>query len=274
MDTCFQTLEQNRPRPGDQPRSVHPEIMNNARRLNTCVVCGHRLLANEGFPLETPRVRRHRQCSKHRLVSQLRERAYTLGLTSLDLLLRRLGQLQAQILQALGKVSFEQFQTAEPAGYLHLFLGLELNVRIAFSRRVQSEAIYLETLMTPGELQQHRTRLLLQLRAQTPARACSTHTGPPERLLADWLSVADWLKQAPDHWDGRKKEEIAREVMLTERVQFKLLNSSGMDLELASRPFAPNVSKLEPIANQILSTEDPENSGQVMGTRSDPVEVV
>jgi len=207
-------------------------------------------------------------------VSELRERADTLGLTSLDLLTRRLGELQDQILQALGEASFEQFQTAEPAGYLHLFLGSDLKVRVTFSRRVQSEEIYLEALMTPGELQQQKTRLLLRIGEQTPARPGSMHTGPTERLLADWLIVADWLKQAEDHWSGRKKEEIARELLTTERVQLKTLSSTGMDLDLASRPFVPNSSKLEPIAHKILSADDFESSGLVTRTRADPEEVV
>ena len=249
--------------------------MNNAKRLNTCLVCGHRLLANEGLRLENPRVPRHRNCSKQRLVSELRERAETLGLTSLDLLTRRLAELQDRILQALGEVSFEQFQTAEPAGYLHLFLsGSDLKVRVVFSRHIQSKAIYREALLTPGELQQRKTRLLLRIGEQTPARPGSMHTGPTERLLADWLIVADWLKQAEDHWSGRKKEEIAREVLANERVQFRILNSSGMDIDLASRPFAPNFAKLEPIAQRILSAEDPESFGRVTRTIGDPAEVI
>ena len=100
------------------------------------------------------------------------------------------------------------------------------------------------------------------------------HTGPTERQLADWQIVADWLKQAEDHWSGRKKEEIAREVLANERVQFKILNSSGMDIDLASRPFAPNFAKLEPIAQRILSTEDPESIGLVTRTIGDPAEVI
>lgn len=248
--------------------------MNNVKRLNTCLVCGYRLLANEVFPFENPRVLRHRNCSKQRLVLELRQRADTLGLTSLDLLARRLAELQDRILHALGEVSFEQFQTAEPAGYLHLFLsGSDLKVRVVFSRHLQSEAIYREALMTPGELHQQKTRVLLRIGEQAPARAGSIHTGPPERLLADWRIVADWLRAAEDHWNGRKKEEIAREVLATERVQFRILKSSGMDRDLASRSFAPNSSKLEPIAQHILSAEEPESGGLVTRTRDNPVEV-
>jgi len=275
MDTYFHILELNGPRLGDQRRNLYGKTMNHAKRFNTCVVCGHRLLANEGFPLENPRVLRHRSCSKQRLVSELRERADTLGLTSLDLLTRRLGELQDRILQALGEVNFEQFRTAEPAGYLHLLLsGPDLKVRVTFSRHVQSEAIYLEALMTPGELQQQKTRLLPRIGEQIPARPGSMHTSPSERLLADWLIVADWLKQAEDHWNGRKKEEIARELLATERVQLKILSSTGMDLDLASRPFVPNSSELEPIAQQILSADDLESSGQEATTSGVPAEVV
>ncbi len=248
--------------------------MSNANRFNTCFVCGHRLLANEGFPFEDRRVLRHRNCSKQRLVLELCERADTLGLTSLDLLTRRLAELQDRILQALAEVSFEQFQTAEPAGYLHLFLGSDLKVRVVFRRQLQSEAIYHETLMTPGELVQQKRRLLLRIREQTRTRAGSMHMALPERLLADWLVVADWLKQAEDHWNGQKKEQIACEVMALERVQLKILNSAGLDLELALRPFGPNSSKLESIAQQILFAEDPESSGPATRTKEELVEAL
>jgi hypothetical protein len=251
------------------------ETMNKANRINTCFVCGHRLLANEGYPLENPRVLRHRNCSKQRLLLELRQRADTLGLSSLDLLTRRIAELQDRILQALGEVSFEQCQTAEPEGYLHLLLpGSDLKVKVVFSRRAQADAIYFETLMTPGELQQQKTRVLLQIREQTPACAGSMHTGSPQRLPADWLMVADWLKHAEHHWNGRKKEEIAAEVIATEPVQFKILNSTGMDFQLASRPFVPNRAKLEPIAEQILSVEEFESFGPATRSSDDLAEVV
>ena len=249
--------------------------MKKTSRLNTCFVCGYRLLANEMFPLENSRMLRHRNCSKQRLVRELREQAETLGLTSLDLLARRLAKLQDRILQALGAVSFEQFQTAEPAGYLHLLLhGSDLKVRVVFSRRVKPEAIYFEPLMTPGELQRQKMRLLLRIREQTPARPYSMRTGSPESSFTDWLIVPDWLKQAEDHWNGRKKEEIARELMLTEQAQFKILNSKEMDVELASRPLAPNSRNFEAIAQQILFAEKAESGGQVARTRNDLAEVV
>ena len=77
-----------------------------------------------------------------------------------------------------------------------------------------------------------------------------------------------------DHWNGRKKEEIAREVMLTEQAQFKILNSKEMDVELASRPLAPSSRNFEAIAQQILFAEKPESGGQVARTRNDLAEVV
>jgi len=248
--------------------------MHNSKQLNTCFVCGHRLHASERFAFENSRALRHRNCSIQRHLSDLRERAESLGLSSLDLLTRRLAQLQDQIVQALGEVSFEQFQTAESVGYLHLFLSSDLKVRVAFSRHVQSEAIYHETLIAPDELQQQKTRLLLRIREQTRARPDLMHTEPPERFLADCLIVTDWLKQAEEYWNGRTKEEIACEVMATARVQFKILSSAGMDLELALRPFVPNSSKFEPIAQQILFAEHLENSGPASITRDDLAEVI
>ncbi len=138
----------------------------------------------------------------------------------------------------------------------------------------QSEAIYHETLMTPGELQHQKTRLLLRIREQSPAGADPVHSGPTERLIADWLKVADWLKNGEDHWSGRKKEEIAYKILATERVAFRILASAGMDRDLAARPFVPNSSKVEPIAQQILSAEDAEASGQLRRTKDNPAAVV
>jgi hypothetical protein len=176
--------------------------------------------------------------------------------------------------QALGEVSFEQFQTAEPAGHLHLFLGSDLKVKVAFSRNAQFQAIYRETLITPDELQHHKTRLLLRIREQTRARAGLMDTGPHERFLADCLIVADWLKQAEEHWSGRTKEEIACEVIASDQVQLKILKSSGMDCELAIRQLVPNSSKLKLMAQQILSAGHRENSGPATRTRGQLVEVV
>ena len=247
--------------------------MNTAKQLNTCLICGHRLPANDGFTCENPRLSRHRSCSKQRLLLALRDRADTLGLTSVGLVLRRLAEVQSRISQALGELGFEQFQTAELEGYLHLFLSSsDLKVRVVFSHHIQPEAIYRETLMTPGQLQQQKTRLLLRMRHQTPPQSGSLRTGLPERLLTDWMILADWLKQTEEHWNGRKKEEIAREVLASERVQFKILSCTGMDLELA-RPFVPHSWKLEPIARQILSVEEPEPAGQRASTRNEPAEV-
>src|ERR1051326_1204987 len=167
--------------------SLFRGTINSVNRVNTCFVCGDRLLANEEFPLENLRISRHRNCSKQRLVLELGKRAATLGLTSIDLLTRRLAELKDGILRALGEVSFEQFQTTEPVGYLHVLLcGSDLKVKVVFSHHVQTEAIYLESLMTPGELQQQKTRLLLRIGEHTPARSGSMHTGSKERLLADW----------------------------------------------------------------------------------------
>jgi hypothetical protein len=249
---------------------------NKAERLNTCFVCGGRLLANEEESLlSNLRVLRHRNCSKQRLVLELRKRAATLGLTSVDLLTRRVAELKDEILRALGEVSFEQFQTAEPVGYLQLLLcGSDLKVKVVFSHYVQSEAIYLEALMTPGELEQQKSRLLIRIEEETAARPASMRTVNNLSVGADWRIVADWLKHAEDHWNGRKKEEIACEVIATERVQYKILYSAGKDLELVLPPSVPDSSKLRAIAEQILAGEDPESTGLATIIKTDLVEVI
>jgi hypothetical protein len=62
---------------------------------------------------------------------ELRQQADALGLTYVDLLTRRLAELQDHIFQALGEVSFDQFQTAEPAGYQFMTTLARPTVRIS-----------------------------------------------------------------------------------------------------------------------------------------------
>jgi len=233
--------------------------MHDGKRLSACLVCGHPLFANERLVFEDSRVLRHKNCSKDALLLALHKRAEALGLAPIDLLTRRLAELQHRIIQALADVSLEQFHTAEPEGHLLLLLpDSDLQVRVVFSPCFQPEAIYHEALMTPGELQQQKARLLTRITKTTASAPSANQHQSAEHL------VASELKNGEDHWNGRKKEEIAWEILATERLALKVLPSAGMDPELVSRPFAACPPKLKEIAQRILSApaDDPSDASQ------------
>ena len=235
--------------------------MINGKRLSTCLVCGHPLVANERLVFEDSRTLRHENCSKNALLLAFHKRAKAVGLTPIDLLTRRLVKLHQQIIQALGDVCFEQFHTAEPEGHLLLLLpDSDLKVRVVFSPCFQSEAIYHEILMTPGELQQHKARLLARIKEATASAAGASQNHSAEHF------VASELKNGADHWNGRKKEEIAWEILATERLALKVLPSAGMDPELVSRPFIACPPRLKEIAQQILSAPADEGPWTVAHT--------
>ncbi len=243
--------------------------MHNGKRFSACLVCGHPLFANELLVFEDSRPLRHNHCSKDRLLLALHKQAEALGLAPLGILTRRLAELQLRIIQALGDVSLDQLQTVEPEGCLLLLLpGSGLKVNVVFSPYLQSEAIYHETLITPGELQQQKARLLARIKDDKPSAAGAGRNHSAERLMASEL------KNGEDHWNGRKKAEIALEILVTERLALKILASAGMDRELASRPFVAGPPELGEIARQILSTPDDEVHPQATRSKNNLMEVV
>ena len=242
---------------------VFGQTRNSAKRFSTCLICGQRLRLDEGFPLANARGLRHKNCSKQKVILELCAQAQRLGMSALELLTGRLEELQGRVLQALGAISFEQFQTAEPAGYLHLFVsGSDLRVKLVFSRHVQSEAMYVEALITPAELPLQKERLLLRFREQASGQAGSIGWSLSEGLLGEWLMLADWLRHAEEHWNGRNKKRIAREVLATELVQFKVLKWTGIDVALAGRPLLPKCPELGLIAREMLSAEELKAAGR------------
>jgi len=243
--------------------------MHDGKRFSACLVCGHPLFANGGSVFENSRVLRHKNCSKNTLLLALHKQAEALGLAPQDLLTQRLAELYYRIIQALGDVSLEQFQTTEREGHLFLLLpGSDLKVRAVFSPYLQSEAIYHEVLMTPGEIQQQKTRLLGRIKEATAAAAGAGHNHSAEYLMASEL------KNGEDHWNGRKKEEMAMKILATERLALKILASAGMDRELVSRPFSACPAELREIAGQILSTPDDDVHLQATISKNKLTEVV
>ncbi len=86
--------------------------------------------------------------------------------------------------------------------------------------------------------------------------------------------MAAQLKNGDEHWNGRKKEEMASEILATQRMALRILASAEMDRELVSRTFDARLSKLEAMAQQILSAPGDEASGQMTKMQSKPTEVV
>ena len=243
--------------------------MKNGKQLSMCLICGRPLFAHEQLIFEDSRVLRHANCSKDSLLPALRKQAEVLGLTPLDLLTRRLAELQQRIIQALGDVSLEQFHNPEPAGHVLLQLPCsDLKVRVMSSPYIRSEAIYHEALLPPGELQEQKVRLLTRIKGKTLSAPGSAQSQSAEYLMAGHLKNGD------EHWNGRKKEDIALEILATERIALRILASAEMDRELVSRSFDANPSKLEAIAQQILSALDEEANGQLTGAKREPAEVI
>ena len=250
-------------------RSDGGTTMHSGGRFSACLVCGYPLYANGGCVFENSRVLRHKNCSKKTLLLAFHKQAEALGLAPQGLLIRRLAELHHRIIQALGDVSLEQFHSTEPEGHLLLLLpGSDLEVRVVFSPYVQSEAIYHEALMTPGELQQQKTRLLARIKEATASAAGAKHNRSTEDLMTSEL------KNGENHWNGCKKEEITMEILATERLMLKILASAGMDSELVSRPFVACAPKLTEIARQILFTPGEEIYFQATRNRSDLKEAV
>ena len=86
--------------------------------------------------------------------------------------------------------------------------------------------------------------------------------------------MAGHLKNGDEHWNGRKKEDIALEILAPERITLRILASAEMDLELVSRSFDASPSKLEAIAQQILSAPDDEANGQLASAKREPAELI
>ena len=174
--------------------------MKNDKQLSMCLVCGRPLFAHEPQVYEDSRALRHRSCPKSALLPALYRQAKALGLTPLDLLTRRLAELQKRIIQALGDVSLAQFHNPEPAGHLLLQLPCsDLKVRFMYSPYVQSEAIYHEALLPAGELQEQKARLLARINEERPSVAIAMRNDSAEHLIAD----QEWGRSLERPQEGR-----------------------------------------------------------------------
>ncbi len=160
----------------------------------------------------------------------------------------RLAEMQRRIVCALGEVSFEQFCNTGPQGFVTLRLSesgfdISVEVRPVFMLGV---IIYHETLMTPGSLQQRKAQLLAQVLESASPHGLSMSNGLAE------TQMLDRLKNGEDHWDGRKKADLALEILSAEGIAFKALSFVEKDHELTLQTFAKSPLRLQQLTQQIL----------------------
>lgn len=216
--------------------------------LSACLVCGKPLSAKDRLVFENSTPLRHQGCSKDTLIRAFRKQAESAGLATQDLLVRRLAELQGQIVRALGQVSFEQFYNAGPQGYVTVRASSRnSDLRVGFSVHLQPDAIYFEPLIAPGELAQQKTHWLDLIAKDGTRRGEVMNAELAKKLLIERLQTGD------EHWDGRKKVAISLELLATERVTLIALTWAGMDRELTSAPSEPIASELQRVAQRILS---------------------
>jgi len=159
----------------------------------------------------------------------------------------RLAEMQRRIICALGEVSFEQFCNPGPQGYVTMRLsetGFEVSVE--FRPIFCLGAVYHEALITPGSLQQRRAQLV----AQVLERA-SQQGVPMSKDLAESEMIRQ-LKNGEIHWDGRKKSDLALEILSAEGIPFKAISFVQKDQELALQAFAESPLQLQQLTQQIL----------------------
>jgi len=155
--------------------------------------------------------------------------------------------MQRRIICALGEVSFEQFRNPGPQGYVTIRLSeTGFDVPVEFRPVFRLGVLYHEALITPGSLQQRKAQLVAQVLARASQQGVSM-----SKDLAE-SQMIDQLKNGEDHWDGRKKSDLALEILSAEGIPFKALSFVQMDQELAVRAFAESPLILRQLTQQIL----------------------
>ncbi len=217
------------------------------KSLGTCPVCGQAFSANERLVFDNPRAVRHLTCPPDKLLNAIRKSAEVRGCTPENLLITRLEEMQRRIICALGAVSFEQFRNPGPQGYVTMRLSeTGFDVSVEFRPVFRLGVLYHEALITPGSLQQRKAQLVAQVLERASQQGVSM-----SRDLAE-NQMIEQLKNGPDHWDGRKKSDLALEILSAEGIPFKALSFVQKDQELAVRTFAESPLKLQQLTQQIL----------------------
>jgi len=173
----------------------------------------------------------------------LLKRAETCGCTPSELLLMRLSEMHRRIVVALGEISYAQFYDPEPEGFVLMRLsdrGFDLTVE--FQPALVPRAMYQERLISLGDLQERKERLLATILSSTPAMV-------NERAEA---RLIEQLRTGEAHWDGRQKAELGLEILLPESVAGRALSFLEQDTKLARIPFAEGPPRFQQLASEIL----------------------
>ena len=218
-----------------------------AKAAWTCLVCGQVLSANErpdlGKMSEVP----HHTCPSEKVRETLLKRAEACDCSAEQLLLARLVVMQCRIVDALGEVSIEQFHNPGPEGFIVMRKsGAGFDIVVEFRPVLLLPALYYETLISPGALQERRAHLLARIRE----KASSIGKDLTEQQLIEQL------EQGEDHWDGRKKVDVAVEILSAQNTAFKALSFAEKDEVLVLPAFEESPRPLRQLAQQVLASLD------------------
>jgi hypothetical protein len=153
--------------------------------------------------------------------------------------------MQCRIVDALGEVSVEQFCNPGPDGFIMMRRsGGGFDIVVEFRPVLALAAIYHERLISPGALQQRKAHLLARMRE----KAASIGSDRAEQQLIEQL------EQGEDHWDGRKKVDVAVEILSAQNTAFKALSFVEKDEVLVLPAFEESPRPLRQLAQQILGS--------------------
>jgi hypothetical protein len=230
---------------------THPKQTHSPSQLGRCWICARPILPNQRLAFDLLQAVRHHSCPKDKLIHALRDRAAARSCTASELLTARLAEMQRLIVQALGDLSYQQFYSPGPHGYLALHLSdAAFTISVRLSSVVPPDAIYHEELLTPGVLQPARDQSLGQITAAAARQGSPIdHAEAKHRLI-------DHLRTGPNHWDGRRKLDLSLEVLSTKGTAYKALSFAEHDQDLSLLTFAEYPATLQELSQQILGGPD------------------
>jgi len=189
----------------------------------------------------------HHTCPREQAREALLRSAEACDCTAEQLLLARLVVMQCRIVDALGEVSVEQFRNPGPDGFIMMrHSGSGFDIVVEFRPALAPAAIYHERLISPGALQQLKAHLLARMRQKAPS------------LGSDLVEqqLIEQLEEGEDHWDGRKKVDVAMEILSAQNTASRALSFVEKDEVLVLPAFEDSPRPLRQLAQQMLGSLD------------------
>ena len=169
------------------------------------------------------------------------------GCTPGQLLLARLAEMRCRIVRGLGQVSVEQFCNSGPEGYIVMRVSKQgFDVDVEFRPFLRLPALYYETLISPGALQERRAHVLGRILEEAPSIG---------KEVAE-QQLIEQLRTGPNHWDGLRKADLALEILSAQDTAFKAPSFVEKDSELILRAFEERPERLRHLAQEILEGLD------------------